>query len=777
MKVSLIIPVYNSIKKIKKLLLDDIKIINFPERGGRVALTGVAVPENFENPVTIEFPAEDNRLGFIFMGKSAAFNAVFKNVRGNTQSVSAEMTVLDESRNVLLNKKKEMTLNPGAEEEVRFDASLNEFGFYFLNTRIRDASGIVLAEKEFRFSVVNGGSGKLNNKVGFMDHTAYGHGLAEMERKMRLMAEAGVGRLRLEFNRSETDYESGTYKIDEALMNQVECMAEHGIGLMAILTYGKIPPTTDSEYAEWEKYVEAIVKQLKGKNGDIIYEVWNEYNGAGFNYIGADTSDYVNLLKHTYPVVKRNDESACVNGLVVSPQNTEDNESVEQDAIDWIREVIQNGGGEYMDSACIHTYTHAAAEDFHTKRGMFLGETRELLDEFGYPDMEIQVSEMGWTTPGVTDEIGQASYIVRWAVMVYNQLDEIHWYCNQEKQTTSSHENGFGFIRTWSKGAAGNYPPYGAKPVLLSYANYNSIMTDAVFEKEIEKTENGTHMYQFRLRDGKGAVVAWNSSDAKETIALKLDAPRVTVYDLYGNPTELSPINGKYTMDISGCPIYIVGEFAECEKVEPELLNLTGKVETTENDVAYIHISNKTGKEIELETDLPENIIESARTNEQISFVTGGNSVENEKIHVRIKDKETGGCCYEYEIPVEYRDIVSYELKPSYYRNGRWQCILEIKNNKYSGSVSGTAVIKEPQELADEKTVVQGIADCAFVEDGELVIVDYKTDSDVTAQELAQRYSAQLRIYRRALSECLKMRVKQTLLYSFSLSETIEVSE
>lgn len=82
-----------------------------------------------------------------------------------------------------------------------------------------------------------------------------------------------------------------------------------------------------------------------------------------------------------------------------------------------------------------------------------------------------------------------------------------------------------------------------------------------------------------------------------------------------------------------------------------------------------------------------------------------------------------------------------------------------------------------PQELADEKTVVQGIADCAFVEDGELVIVDYKTDSDVTAQELAQRYSAQLRIYRRALSECLKMRVKQTLLYSFSLSETIEVSE
>ncbi len=686
-------------------LFDNMRVVNFPKRGAKVPYEGIGIPENFESPVTIEYKTEENNLGFIFLKKEAEFSATFKNALDTSKNVSIRTTVRNDENRVTDTREQNLSLDSGEEQKLKIGTKVDKFGFYYLDTKVSDAdSGELLSEQSLQFSVVNAPPEGLRNKrIGFTDHTADGHGIDEAERKTKLFADLGTGVYRIDLNYIYCPgYRTGNYTLDEAHINQIRMVDDNDMKICAILTWGKIPPVTDAEYKEWEKYVEEMIRQInenKAEGAEVTYEVWNEYNGAGFNYIGATSKDYVELLKHTYPVVKRLDPKAEVWGLVASPTIKP---NAPQDAIDWVREVFEYGGGEYMDSACIHTYTHAAAEDFHTKRGMFLEETRELLDEFGYNDMEIQVSEMGWTTPGVTDEIGQASYIVRWAVMVYDSLDEIQWYCNQEKQTTSSHENGFGFMRTWSKGAAGNYPPYGAKPVLLSYANYNSIMTDAVFEKEIEKTENGTHMYRFKLRDGNRAVVAWNSSDAKETIALKLDAPRVTVYDLYGNPTELSPINGKYTMDISGCPIYIVGEFTECEKAEPELHNLTGKVETTENDVAYIHISNNTGKEIEIETDLPENITESARTNEKISFVTGGNSVENEKIHVRIKNKETGGCCYEYEIPVEYRDIVSYELKPSYYRNGRWQCILEIKNNKYSGSVSGTAVIKEPQELADE---------------------------------------------------------------------------
>lgn len=78
-------------------------------------------------------------------------------------------------------------------------------------------------------------------------------------------------------------------------------------------------------------------------------------------------------------------------------------------------------------------------------------------------------------------------------------------------------------------------------------------------------------------------------------------------------------------------------------------------------------------------------------------------------------------------------------------------------------------------EAAEEKIVVQGIADCVFVEDGELVIVDYKTDTGVDAEALLDRYSAQLEIYREALSQALGMPVKVTLLYSFFMNSTVKV--
>lgn len=75
-----------------------------------------------------------------------------------------------------------------------------------------------------------------------------------------------------------------------------------------------------------------------------------------------------------------------------------------------------------------------------------------------------------------------------------------------------------------------------------------------------------------------------------------------------------------------------------------------------------------------------------------------------------------------------------------------------------------------------ERVMIEGVADCAFVENGSLVIVDYKTDRNVTEQELAERYAPQLRMYRRCLPEVLCMPVSQTLIYSFELGRAIEVN-
>lgn len=80
-----------------------------------------------------------------------------------------------------------------------------------------------------------------------------------------------------------------------------------------------------------------------------------------------------------------------------------------------------------------------------------------------------------------------------------------------------------------------------------------------------------------------------------------------------------------------------------------------------------------------------------------------------------------------------------------------------------------------PEHLKEEEIVIQGIADCVFIEDGKAVIVDYKTDRVKRLSELVHRYRDQLIIYRNAIGQCLEVPVKEMLLYSFWLEDVIAV--
>ncbi len=99
-----------------------------------------------------------------------------------------------------------------------------------------------------------------------------------------------------------------------------------------------------------------------------------------------------------------------------------------------------------------------------------------------------------------------------------------------------------------------------------------------------------------------------------------------------------------------------------------------------------------------------------------------------------------------------------------------------IKEKKFAMLMPVTEIYPElPAAFDSEQVVVQGMVDLAFEEDGELVVVDYKTDHGVDEQELLDRHAQQLKIYVRALSRCTDYAVKEALLYSFALKKTVEV--
>ncbi len=81
------------------------------------------------------------------------------------------------------------------------------------------------------------------------------------------------------------------------------------------------------------------------------------------------------------------------------------------------------------------------------------------------------------------------------------------------------------------------------------------------------------------------------------------------------------------------------------------------------------------------------------------------------------------------------------------------------------------------EELPDdeEKQFVQGIADLFFIEDGEIVLVDYKTNTGVTEEALIEEYRGQLKIYGEALVKMTGRKLKECYLWAFTLGKAIKV--
>ena len=73
--------------------------------------------------------------------------------------------------------------------------------------------------------------------------------------------------------------------------------------------------------------------------------------------------------------------------------------------------------------------------------------------------------------------------------------------------------------------------------------------------------------------------------------------------------------------------------------------------------------------------------------------------------------------------------------------------------------------------------LIQGIIDAYFEEDGEIVVLDYKTDRVQTEAELKDRYQEQLRLYTRALEQITQKKVKEQIIYSFTLGKEIHLED
>ena len=89
-------------------------------------------------------------------------------------------------------------------------------------------------------------------------------------------------------------------------------------------------------------------------------------------------------------------------------------------------------------------------------------------------------------------------------------------------------------------------------------------------------------------------------------------------------------------------------------------------------------------------------------------------------------------------------------------------------------NLANVTLATSPEDDETETLLVQGIADCVFEENGNLVILDYKTDHGKSMETLRDHYAPQLKLYAKALADTLGKPVVSCLVYSFAHNAVIE---
>ena len=76
-----------------------------------------------------------------------------------------------------------------------------------------------------------------------------------------------------------------------------------------------------------------------------------------------------------------------------------------------------------------------------------------------------------------------------------------------------------------------------------------------------------------------------------------------------------------------------------------------------------------------------------------------------------------------------------------------------------------------------EQILLQGVVDCAIIEDDGITVVDFKTDfaTDETIEQIAERYKPQVQTYASAMERIYQKPIKASYLYFFSLGRIVEV--
>jgi hypothetical protein len=373
-----------------------------------------------------------------------------------------------------------------------------------------------------------------------------------------LLKYAGTKNVRESFYWSEIELNKGQYTFNPKFTLPMQSFEEFNIDPFLVFAFsnkyydGGKTPYTEEAHTAYANYV----KGMLGKFGTQLksVELWNEFNLPYFGGNGPADSRadvYFNLLKKGYEASQslRPDLNVVGGATAGIPQ-------------EWLEDVFELGGLDYMDSLSVHPYRYP-----NTPEGLI--EQIDMLNQLvrNHNDGEtipLWFSEIGWPThlnPTGVDENTQAAYLIRTYVLsIAAGVEKVFWYNLMDTGTDKLYnEHNFGIIHNTGD-ALGSYTP---KPSYVALATLTRQLTNAnVISQDIT---TGLYHYRFE-KDAKDIHVLWSMD--KKNVTLNTPNPLV-VTDMMGRKITYTPVQGKIYLTLTGEPLFVQGNLDRIDQQSP----------------------------------------------------------------------------------------------------------------------------------------------------------------------------------------------------------------
>ncbi|MBO5008376.1 MAG: hypothetical protein J6D26_06035 [Clostridia bacterium] len=558
---------------------------------------------------------------------------------------------------------------------------------------------------EFSVSIIHDGSAA-NPGYGANTLTLH-YGRGNPEDTGEVVRKNGMTWIRVESLWREVELEKGKLKMPEVDMYNIRSLHEQGFKLLFTCAYynqfydNGETPSSDEAIEGFANYCAFVAKETRGMIDH--FEIWNEYNVTNFNnkMYGGDV--YAKMLKAAYKALKEVDPNIKVVGIDCS--------GVE---LDFIRKVLENGGGEYMDILSVHPYP--SSRTMYDEREMIerTEGLRKLMEEFDIGDMPVWFTETGFSTwnGGYTMQRQiDASVMMNAVVEAYDLCDVFMMYCFYDAADFNQREDNWGFVHMWEPDGRGNVPN-GAKPSFLAMSAANYLTGSAEFKSVIEDDlYYGFHFYNKRL--GKD-ILLLNASLIKEPAYREYDlgVSSVEVYDQYGNKVRnITSDNGVYSFQVSPHPYYIIGNFTKFEKAaSPASVSADAPVKTAAaGESVSFEFTKAVDKNLIVEAVGAEGVTIAQNNGfsgdmAEVTIATGQDMQDGTELDFYVTIRDEGGNEYYREShkvvitsPVSISITSEQAVEDSF---THWRAKVVVTNETLSENLSGKVSVAAPEDVA-----------------------------------------------------------------------------